>query len=68
MAPPIIKEYEKAYWRDLHGRAKKQDCENYPSLAKGDNGTEMEMPEDRPRNIIPGGDEFKPERNTVKCH
>ena len=34
----------------------------------GDNGNEMEMPEDRPRNLIPGGDEFKPERNTVKCH
>ena len=24
----------------------------------GDNGNEMEMPEDRPRNSIPGGDEF----------
>ena len=35
---------------------------------KGDNGNEMEMPEDRLRNLIPGGDEFKPERNTVKCH
>ena len=49
-----------AYWRDLHWRAKKQDFENYPSLAKGDNGTEMEMPEDRPRNLIPGGDKFSP--------
>ena len=46
--------------RDLHWRAKKQDCEHYPSLAKGDNENEMEMPEDRPRNLIPGGDEFSP--------
>ena len=31
----------------------------------GDNGNKMEMSEDRPRRLIAGGDELKPERNTL---
>ena len=68
MAPPIIKEYEKPTGRTFIGEQRNRIVKNYPSLTKGDNGNEMEMPEDRPRNLIPGGDKFKPEINTVKCH
>ena len=65
MAPPIIKEYEKPTGRTFIGEQRSRDPTH---TINGDNGNEMEMPEDRPRNLIPGGDEFKPERNTVKCH
>ena len=65
MAPPIIKEYEKPTGRTFIGEQRSRDPTH---TINGDNGNKMEMPEDRPRNLIPGGDKFKPERNTVKCH
>ena len=57
MAPPIIKEYEKPTGWTFIGEQRGRDPIN---TINGDNGNEMEMPEDRPRNLIPGGDEFSP--------
>ena len=57
MAPPIIKEYEKPTGRTFIGEQRSRDPTH---TINGDNGNEREMPEDRPRNLIPGGDKFSP--------
>ena len=65
MAPPIIKEYEKPTGRTFIGEQRSREPTH---TINGNNGSKMEMPGDRLINSIPGGDEFKPEGNTVKSH